>query len=83
MESQNQKAPRTWRFLLRAMILGQLGQIEEARPAIEGALELKPDVRERFWEFARVWNIPDPHIEHMADGLRKAGLAIAPAPPTS
>jgi hypothetical protein len=29
---------------------------------------------------ARVWNVPDPHIEHIADGLRKAGLAIEPAP---
>ena len=28
---------------------------------------------------ARTWNIPDPQIERMADGLRKAGLAIEPA----
>jgi hypothetical protein len=28
---------------------------------------------------ARIWNVPGPHIEHVADGLRKAGLAIAPA----
>jgi len=79
VESQKQKAPRTWQFLFQAMILGQLGRSEEARQAIEGALDLKPDVRERFWDFARVWNFPDPHIEHMADGLRKAGLAIASA----
>ena len=31
----------------------------------------------------RIWNVPDPQIEHMADGLRKAGLDIAPAPPRS
>jgi hypothetical protein len=28
---------------------------------------------------AHIWNVPDPHIEHIANGLRKAGLAIAPA----
>ena len=83
VESQKQKVRRPWRFLFSAMILGQLGRSEEAQPAIEAALELKPDVRERLWDMARVWNVPDPHIEHMADGLRKAGLAIAPAPPAS
>ena len=62
------------------MILGQLGRSEEAQPVIEAALKLKSDVRERFWDMARIWNMPDPQIEHMADGLRKAGLAIEPAP---
>jgi hypothetical protein len=70
-------------LLFKAMILGQLGRREEAQPAIEAALELKPDVRERLWGMARVWNVPDLHIERIADGLRKAGLAIAPAPPAS
>jgi hypothetical protein len=27
---------------------------------------------------ARIWNVPDPQIEHIADGLHKARLAIAP-----
>ena len=62
------------------MILGQLGRSEEAQPLIEAALKLKPDVRERLWDMARIWNVPDPQIEHIADGLRKAGLAIEPAP---
>ena len=83
VESQRREVPRTWRFLFRAMILGQLRRSEEARPAIEAALRLKPDVRERLWDMARIWNVPDSHIEHMADGLRKAGLAIGPAPPAS
>ena len=69
-----------WWLLFRAMILGQLGRSEEAQPVIEAALKLKPDVRERLWDMARIWNVPDPHIEHIADGLRKAGLAIEPAP---
>ncbi|MBK8176077.1 MAG: hypothetical protein IPK66_12685 [Rhodospirillales bacterium] len=74
---------RFWSFLFRAMILGERGHSDEARPAIEAALRLEPDVREHFWDMARIWNVPDPHIEHMADGLRKAGLAITPAPPAS
>jgi adenylate cyclase len=83
VESQRREVSRLWRLLFRAMILGQLVRREEARPAITAALELKPDVRERLFDMARVWNVPDPHIEHMAEGLRKAGLAIAPAPPAS
>jgi adenylate cyclase len=83
LESQRREVSRLWRFLFRAMILGQLGRSEEAQPAIEAALELKPDVRARLFDMARVWNVPEAHIEHIADGLRKAGLAIAPAPPAS
>ncbi len=81
VESQKEELFRVWQFLFRAMILGQLGRREEAQPAIEAALKLRPDVRESLWGMARIWNVPDGDIEHMADGLRKAGLAIAPAPP--
>jgi adenylate cyclase len=78
-EAQNQGGSGdVWWWLFRVMILGQLGRREEAQPLIEAALKLKPDVRERLWDMARIWNVPDPHIEHIADGLRKAGLAIEP-----
>ena len=84
MEAQSQSISRDiWWLLFRAMILGQLGRSEEAKPLIDAALKLKSDVRERLFDMARIWNIPDPHIEHMADGLRKAGLAIVPAPAPS
>ena len=45
-----------------------------------GAQARAEDARERLWDMARVWNVPDAQIEHFADGLRKAGLAIVPAP---
>lgn len=80
-ESQKEDLSRVWPLLFRAMILGQLGRGEEARPMIEAALRLKPDVRERFWDMVRVWNVPDSYTERMADGLRKAGLEI-PGPPS-
>ncbi len=78
-EAQNQGGSGdVWWLLFRVMILGQLGRSAEAQPMIEAALKLKPEVRERLFDMARIWNVPDPHIEHIADGLRKAGLAIAP-----
>ncbi len=78
-EAQNQGGSGdVWWLLFRVMILGELGRSEEAQPLIEAALKLKPDVRETLWDMARVWNVPDAHIEHIADGLRKAGLAIEP-----
>ena len=80
-EAQSQGvAGDIWWSLFRAMILGQLGRREEAKPLIDAALRLNPDVRERLWDMARIWNVPDPHIEQIADGLRKAGLAIEPQP---
>ena len=81
MDSQSQEDfGQIWWLLYRAMILGQLGRSEEAQPVIKAALTRTPDLGVRFFDMARTWNIPAPQIEHMADGLRKAGLAIAPAP---
>jgi TolB-like protein/Flp pilus assembly protein TadD len=80
MESQRQQfSGDIWNLLFRAMILAQLGRTEEAQPLIEAALRRQPDVGARLFDMARIWNVPDPQIEHMADGLRKAGLAIEPA----
>ncbi|MEZ5864411.1 MAG: tetratricopeptide repeat protein [Geminicoccaceae bacterium] len=69
-----------WWLLFRVMILGQLGRSEQARPLIDAALQLEPDVSASLWDMARSWNIPEPHVEQIADGLRKAGLAIEPPP---
>lgn len=80
-ELQGLRAPRLWRELFRTMILGQLGRDEEAKSAATAALRIEPDVGERFWDMARTWNVPDAHIEQMADGLRKSGLAGVPVTP--
>ena len=55
-----------WWFLFRAMILGQLDRSNEAKPLIDAAVRLKPDVHERLRDMARIWHVPDPHIEHIA-----------------
>jgi hypothetical protein len=31
-----------------------------------------------LWDRARIWNVPDPHVEQITGGLRKAGLVIEP-----
>jgi superfamily II helicase len=58
-----------------AAALGQLGQREASRKAAQEVLALRPDfaaVARR--EYAK-WYDPE-DIEHLVDGLRKAGLEI-------
>ena len=49
------------------------GSGNEGKALIDAAVRLKPDVHERLRDMARIWHVPDPHIEHIAEGLRKAG----------
>jgi TolB-like protein len=71
--------PRFWRTnVALAAAHGQLGETEAARNAVHALLTLRPDfalvARE---ELAKWW---DPElVEHLVDGLRKAGLEIAGA----
>jgi adenylate cyclase len=65
-----------WYPVFRAMTLGQLGRGAEAGPSIDAALRLRPDIREAFWQMARVRNVPEQQIAAMAVGLRKAGLEV-------
>ena len=61
---------------MRAAALGQLGRLEEAHKAVQDLLALRPDfatVARR--EYSKWYN--SELIEHMIDGLRKAGLEIA------
>jgi hypothetical protein len=51
---QRREVVRFWRLLFKAMTLGELGRREEAQPAIDAAMALKPDVRDAFWDMARV-----------------------------
>lgn len=59
----------------RAAVYGQLGELEAASKALEELLALKPD----FSSTGRVemgkWLQPE-FVEHMIDGLRKAGLKM-------
>ena len=63
-----------------AMIYGQLGQEEEARAAARRILELDPDFEENAWYELQLRNFPEQMAEHMAEGLRNAGLHIPARP---
>jgi TolB-like protein len=54
---------------------GQLGRRETAAKALRSVLELRPDFADVARSiFVKWWN-PE-HVEHLIDGLRKAGLEI-------
>ena len=59
----------------RAAALGQLGQFEEARKAGVDLLALRPDFAVAARQEYSKWYEPE-EIEHLLDGLRKAGLEI-------
>jgi len=63
-----------------AMIYGQLGRQEQARAAARRLLELDPDFEANAWYELQLRNFPKEMAEHMAEGLRKAGLHIPPGP---
>jgi TolB-like protein/predicted Ser/Thr protein kinase len=71
--------PGFWRTnLALAAVYGQLGETDAAGAAVRGLLELRPDfplvARE---ELGKWW---DPLlVQHLIDGLGKAGMEIAPA----
>ena len=55
-----------------AAALGQLGRAEEARVALQKAMELSPQAFEFYTSRRPPWHTPEDY-EHMLDGLRKAG----------
>ncbi len=57
-----------------AAAFGQLGREEEARAAVAKVLELDPDYPVKTRDEFENWNNPHDYVEHMMEGLRKAGL---------
>jgi adenylate cyclase len=62
--------PNSYRWLAAA--LGQLGQIEEAKKALERAIEIAPASFDMYVGERVPWRQPEDHV-HMLEGLRKAG----------
>jgi len=62
-----------WAFAGEAVVLAHLGRIDEARAALNQAISHKPDLCSHFFRSVLPWKDPR-HLEHYADGLRKAGL---------
>ena len=60
---------------LRAAALGQLGQREAGQQAVQELLALRPDFATSVRrDYGKWWNSKT--VEHLIDGLRKAGLEI-------
>jgi adenylate cyclase len=62
--------PNTYRWLAAA--LGQAGQIEEARAALEKAIAVAPASFDMYVRGRVPWMRLEDHA-HMVEGLRKAG----------
>lgn len=67
---------------LRAAALGQMGRQEEARKAVQDLLALRPDFAAAARREYAKWYDSE-LIEQLVDGLRKAGLEIAPEEETA
>ena len=61
-----------------AAAYGQLGMREEARKALQELLVIRPDFAKTAREELGRWFHDMAFVEHNIDGLRKAGLEIAP-----
>ncbi len=66
--------PLIWSPLERAAVLGQLGRIEEARIALDEALAIHPDFADDPYRYLNCFILQDELVEHVIEGLRKAGL---------
>ena len=70
---------------LKAAAFGQLGQHEDAQNSLRELLALRPNFASTARQDYAKWFEPE-MVEHLIDGLRKAGLEIAgdqsSAPPT-
>ncbi|MDO3445254.1 M48 family metallopeptidase [Agrobacterium sp. V1] len=65
--------------LLQAAALAKLGRKDDARAAIQRLHDKRPGYENHLYFDFRHNNFPEPMIEHLAEGLREAGL-IVPIP---
>ena len=55
---------------------GQLGQLERARKALEAIDRINPVFKDNPLRYLRLRFKSEASVQHFAEGLRKAGLAI-------
>jgi TolB-like protein/Tfp pilus assembly protein PilF len=73
--------PRHWADPMKvAAAAGQLGERDTAAKALRNLLDVRPDFAARVRKDMQKWWDPE-LVEHLIDGLRKAGLEIAGANP--
>jgi TolB-like protein/cytochrome c-type biogenesis protein CcmH/NrfG len=69
-------------YAARAASLGQMGQRDAARKAVQDLLALRPDFAGAARQEYAKWLDPE-RVEHIVEGLRKAGLEVAETGGTS
>jgi adenylate cyclase len=67
-----------WHYHL-AICYGQLGQKSQARAALDDLRKLNPKFEKEPLRYMRQWYKSEEALQHLANGLRKAGLAIPDA----
>lgn len=67
-----------WSQAQLARAYGQLGRKKEAEAAVARLLKLYPDFPKKVREEERRWTKNEETVDHLVDGLRKAGLDIPP-----
>ena len=63
--------------VMLAAAFGQLGERDAAAKALQDLLKLRPDIAAKMRKHYEKWFDPE-YVEQLIDGLRKAGLEIAP-----
>lgn len=63
-----------WHPLIRAAVLGQLGNRDEAQEHLQELLQIRPDLYTRGREIMKRLIVLDENVEMLWDGLQKAGL---------
>ena len=62
--------------LVLAATCGQLGRFDEARAHVDTLLTVGPELAGNVRKECSKWLASDELVEHIVDGLRKAGLEI-------
>ena len=76
-EAKKYKVPGFfWGPMFRAMLLGQLSRKEEAQTEVQHLRQMKPDFEKRARYLISRFVKEESLVEHIVDGLQKAGLDI-------
>jgi 5,10-methylenetetrahydrofolate reductase len=62
--------------MLRVAALGQLNRLDEAKPNIAHLLQLKPEFESKARYLISRFVKENELVEHVLDGLRKAGMNV-------
>lgn len=65
-----------WGNAFMTAAYAQMDQLDHARRQLTELRECWPGFEDVFWDQWRRWNVPESSIEHLIEGMRKAGAEI-------